>query len=132
MIKLPQKLDFNGQNSNLEPVCLPTSDDEGRTCYVTGWGLTSNNGEVSPVLKEAKASIQEDNICRTSLGSKMFNQEEVCASTLFGADAAANGDSGGPLQCQMANGVWVQIIKSDCSTLGLKLYTRMKKPYNVM
>ena len=86
-----------------------TSDDEGRTCYVTGWGLTANNGDVSTVLKEVKASIQEENICRTSWGSKMFNQEKECAGTLFGADSAANGESGGPLQCQLANGVWVQI-----------------------
>lgn len=49
LIKLKNPIKFN---RNVRPVCLPKSDfDPGTICYITGWGLTAERGNVSQVNK---------------------------------------------------------------------------------
>jgi hypothetical protein len=50
LIKLKQKLDFNGKHKHLRPICLPNSnitvkDLIGSECVVTGWGKTYSSGK---------------------------------------------------------------------------------------
>ena len=47
LIKLKNPIKFN---SNVRPVCLPTTDfDAGTNCYITGWGDTTDRGKESQV-----------------------------------------------------------------------------------
>jgi len=50
LIKLKQKLDFNGKHKHLRPICLPNSnitvkDLIGSECIVIGWGKTNTSGK---------------------------------------------------------------------------------------
>ena len=50
LIKLKNPIKFN---SNVRPVCLPTTDfAPGTNCYVTGWGDTTEGGNSSQVKKQ--------------------------------------------------------------------------------
>ena len=50
LIELKNPIKFN---SNVRPVCLPTTDfDAGTDCYVTGWGRTMEGGIFAEVNKD--------------------------------------------------------------------------------
>ncbi len=49
LIKLQNPIQFN---NNVRPVCLPTTDfAPGTNCYITGWGTTTEGGNLSQVDK---------------------------------------------------------------------------------
>ena len=49
LIKLKKLIKFN---SNVRPVCLPTMDfAPGTNCSVTGWGYTTEGGNIAQVTK---------------------------------------------------------------------------------
>ena len=48
LIKLKEPFNFN---INVRPVCLPTVDfPPGTNCYVTGWGATTERGNIAQVF----------------------------------------------------------------------------------
>lgn len=79
----------------------------GRPAYVTGWGSTSEGGEISEILKEALVPVIDDGTCAQPAvnGSVGFSAETMfCAGHLAGGTDSCQGDSGGPLQAPIDGG----------------------------
>lgn len=92
------ELDGEFMYPRVEPL---SRDDEnlalpGTTATVIGWGLTSNNGQGSPVLKKLEADIISNAECQTLLGSNI-RDVTICAGMQGSSQSVCNGDSGGPL-----------------------------------
>ena len=70
----------------------------GSTCYVAGWGLTSETSRLSEVLKSVDVKTFEDRRCEQMQAHS--RQEMICAGWFGGGQDACQGDSGGPLICE--------------------------------
>uniref|UniRef100_A0A8C1VN06 Peptidase S1 domain-containing protein n=1 Tax=Cyprinus carpio TaxID=7962 RepID=A0A8C1VN06_CYPCA len=88
-------------NELVQPVCIPAPSHaftSGTSCFVTGWGVLSEEGELATLLQEATVSIISHNTC-----SKMYDDavtpRMLCAGNIQGGVDACQGDSGGPLVC---------------------------------
>ena len=79
----------------------------GTTATVIGWGLTSNNGQGSEVLKKLEADIITNADCQTLLGNNILDAT-ICAGMQGSAESVCNGDSGGPLMVPY-RGRWLQV-----------------------
>lgn len=108
-MKVDQNIDFK-KHKYIQPICLRRSESgiDRNRCYATGWGTVEEKGKSSPVLKEVKLPILDNNSCRSFWGSTYRSQYQVCAGYKEGGRDTCQGDSGGPLSCQLANGVWIQ------------------------
>lgn len=77
---------------------LPNDDDDNNEFFVSGWGLTSETGLVSPLLNFVAVHLINQNTCSknyqyiATISSKMF-----CAGYPQGGKDSCQGDSGGPL-----------------------------------
>ena len=94
----------------IRPICLPKKDIDfmpGEYCFVTGFGLTEEDGEVSTKLQEAQIPIVSRETCQKTFPLKKLSPRMFCAGFAEGGIDACQGDSGGPLVCQMA-GSWYQ------------------------
>jgi len=100
---------FSGGLAGLIPVVSPNQAAlwaPGRTATVTGWGLTSDGGDASTVLRKVSVPIVSDSACQGAYGSEMISSVMVCAGQA-GRDSC-QGDSGGPLAVRNGAG-WVQV-----------------------
>ena len=98
------ELDGEFMYPRVEPL---SRDDEnqaapGTTATVIGWGLTSNNGQGSPVLKKLDADIISNAECQTLLGNNI-QDVTICAGMQGSSQSVCNGDSGGPLLVPFGN-----------------------------
>jgi len=71
-----------------------------------GWGLTSEGGQGSAVLKKLEAEIISNDECKTHLDTAILDVT-ICAGKLGSSEATCNGDSGGPLMVPY-RGRWLQ------------------------
>ncbi|XP_032904343.1 chymotrypsin-like elastase family member 2A [Amblyraja radiata] len=109
-------------SSEIKPGCIPTAGSvlsNNYPCYITGWGLLYTDGPIADNLQQALLPVVDHATC-----SKMdwwgygVRKTMVCAGG-DGIVAGCNGDSGGPLNCQAADGSWaVHGIASFVSSLG--------------
>jgi hypothetical protein len=79
----------------------------GREAFASGWGTTSEGGEISAILKEALLPIIDDGTCGQPeiYGAFGFDASlMVCAGYLAGGQDSCQGDSGGPLQSPIDGG----------------------------
>ncbi|XP_017312835.2 transmembrane protease serine 3 [Ictalurus punctatus] len=100
LIKLMQPLTFNGQ---VQPICLPNYDEgfsSGSMCWISGWGATKIDGEVSVSLHSALVPLLSIQEC----GVPGLSPWNICAGILTDGTGTCQGDSGGPLACQAS--VW--------------------------
>nr|XP_047904584.1 chymotrypsin-like elastase family member 3B [Anser cygnoides] len=92
---------------------------DGYPCYLSGWGRLSTGGPLPDRLQEALMPVVDHEHCTQPdwWGSLAIRTTMICAG---GAEkAGCNGDSGGPLNCQAADGHWeVHGIASFVSGLG--------------
>ncbi len=72
-----------------------------------GWGLTSEGGESSDVLKKLNSVIISNDECRTHLGDNIV-AATICAGKLGASESICNGDSGGPLMVPFRQR-WLQV-----------------------
>ncbi len=72
-----------------------------------GWGLTSDGGQASAVLKKLQAEIISNDECRTHLGDHVLDST-ICAGKLGSNESICDGDSGGPLMVPY-RGRWMQV-----------------------
>ncbi|KFD62834.1 hypothetical protein M514_05526, partial [Trichuris suis] len=82
------------------PVCLPKQGDPlpfGKTCFVSGWGTTSEYGSSSTVLRQVEVEVLQYDKCYKKLDEKMY----FCAGIMAGGRDSCQGDSGGPLVCDV-------------------------------
>ncbi|NWH40463.1 DDN1 protein, partial [Chloropsis hardwickii] len=88
-------------NKKVRPISLPTSKKRlkpGAECSVSGWGWTSWRGPRSPVMREVKLKVQNEEICQ-QLFTKYQRQSMICVGDEKSKKAPYRGDSGGPLVC---------------------------------
>lgn len=94
-------------------VCLPKKgeDEQGNTCFISGWGYTrktSGSGGVSPkILQEVSGPIWRYADCKAKWAPNNFevNPKVYCFGNVNGQNyGVCNGDSGGPMSCQSASG----------------------------
>ena len=90
----------------VRPVCLPDESitfRSGTSCYVTGFGVTEQGGEVSTTLQEASVPIVPHETCQAAYKTKTITPRMFCAGFAKGGIDACQGDSGGPLVCKNDN-----------------------------
>ncbi|CAL9697990.1 unnamed protein product [Knipowitschia caucasica] len=88
-------------NDLVQPVCIPApshSFTTGTSCYVTGWGVLMEDGELASRLQEASVKIINRKACN-KLYDEAVTPRMLCAGNLQGGVDACQGDSGGPLVC---------------------------------
>ncbi|XP_062990604.1 ovochymase-1 [Elgaria multicarinata webbii] len=96
----------------VQPICLPHKGDlfeAGTLCVVSGWGRVSEAGAVSDILQEVELPIIDDRTCSEllrALNLPPVQSSMLCAGFPDGGRDACKGDSGGPLACRKASGVW--------------------------
>lgn len=81
--------------------------EPGTTATTIGWGLTSEGGSASPLLKKLESQIISNDECKTHLDSAVVDAT-ICAGMLGASESTCNGDSGGPLMVPF-RGRWVQV-----------------------
>ncbi|KAK2845821.1 hypothetical protein Q7C36_010675 [Tachysurus vachellii] len=102
--------------------CLPPAGSilpNNYPCYITGWGRISTGGPISDKLQQALMPIVDHATCsKPDWWGALLKDTLLCAGG-DGIVAGCNGDSGGPLNCQNAEGLWeVHGIASFVSGLG--------------
>ena len=95
------------------PLITPAEADRltapGAPAVTIGWGLTSEDGGVSNILREVNLQIVSPAACNApaaydgSIGKLM-----ICAGFARGGKDACQGDSGGPMMVKDASGNYVQ------------------------
>ena len=66
------------------------------TSTIAGWGLTSEGGSSSSVLRQASVPIVSNTICQIYVSYTIYSSQ-VCAGYASGGIDACQGDSGGPI-----------------------------------
>lgn len=79
----------------------------GTIATTIGWGLTSDGGQSSAVLKKLEAEIISNDECQTHLSDNILDST-ICAGKLGSSESICNGDSGGPLMIPYRNR-WLQV-----------------------
>ncbi|XP_056400081.1 chymotrypsin-C-like isoform X2 [Hyla sarda] len=106
LIKLSEPVQVS---DTVQPACLPADGavlSHDFPCYVTGWGRLYTNGPIADNLQQALLPVVDHATCSKSdwWGSQVTT-DMVCAGG-DGIVSGCNGDSGGPLNCQAADGSW--------------------------
>uniref|UniRef100_A0A8B9LAK7 pancreatic elastase II n=1 Tax=Astyanax mexicanus TaxID=7994 RepID=A0A8B9LAK7_ASTMX len=119
LIKLQTPVQFS---DTISPACLPPSGQvlpNNYPCYVTGWGRLWTGGPLADNLQQALLPVVDHATCtKPDWWGNLVTTQMVCAGG-DGQLASCNGDSGGPLNCQRADGTWdVDGIVSFGSSLG--------------
>ncbi|KAK1801212.1 hypothetical protein P4O66_022912, partial [Electrophorus voltai] len=119
LIKLQTPVQFS---DTIKPACLPKDGQvlpNATPCYVTGWGRLWTGGPTPDILQQALLPVVDHQTCsQPDWWGSLVTEKMVCAGG-DGLLSSCNGDSGGPLNCQSANGSWdVQGVVSFGSSLG--------------
>lgn len=111
-----------------KPINLPKEGlilKEGVTAYVTGWGATSETGNLSGKLRVTKVPVLSQVGCRRIYGNHSITSRMFCAGNSIGGKDSCQGDSGGPL---MVNEILYGIVSwgYGCGRPGLPgVYTNV-------
>ncbi|XP_062512999.1 complement C2-like isoform X3 [Corticium candelabrum] len=108
LLRLDKNVTFN---RFVRPICLyqdpiyyqnSSNVHVGRRVIVIGWGrYSSSHLALSPVLREATVTIQNNSQCDRLLGYRKLTDSMLCARG--NKEDACYGDSGGPMMCQDVN-----------------------------
>ncbi|XP_051847357.1 chymotrypsin-C [Antechinus flavipes] len=106
LIKLAEPVELS---DTIQVACLPPKDSllsQDYPCYVTGWGRLWTNGPIADALQQGFLPAVDHATCtQKDWWGTMVTQNMVCAGG-DGVISGCNGDSGGPLNCEAANGAW--------------------------
>lgn len=87
-------------------------------CYITGWGKTRTNGQLSQTLQQAYLPSVDYSICSSSsYWGSTVKTTMVCAGG-DGVRSGCQGDSGGPLHCLVNGQYSVHGVTSFVSSMG--------------
>uniref|UniRef100_A0AAY4CRN2 Peptidase S1 domain-containing protein n=1 Tax=Denticeps clupeoides TaxID=299321 RepID=A0AAY4CRN2_9TELE len=119
LIKLSEPVTLS---DTVELGCIPPTESilpNDYPCYITGWGRLYTGGPIADNLQQALMPVVDHETCsKPDWWSIAVRTTMVCAGG-DGIVAGCNGDSGGPLNCKNADGVWeVHGIASFVSGLG--------------
>ncbi|XP_065380280.1 transmembrane protease serine 12 [Macaca fascicularis] len=93
-------------NDYIQPICLPFDVfqilDGNTKCFISGWGRTKEEGNVTNILQDAEVHYISREMCNSerSYGGIIPNTS-FCAGDEDGAFDTCRGDSGGPLMCYL-------------------------------
>ncbi|XP_072828904.1 transmembrane protease serine 12 isoform X2 [Vicugna pacos] len=93
-------------NDYIQPICLPFGVfqklNRKTKCFITGWGRTKEEGNITKKLQEAEVHYISRNFCNSekSYGGIIPNTS-FCAGDEDGVFDTCRGDSGGPLMCYL-------------------------------
>ncbi|NXU48010.1 CEL2A elastase, partial [Turnix velox] len=123
LIKLTEHVPLS---DHIKLACLPPSQSiltSNTACYVTGWGRLQTNGALPDDLQQGLLLVVDYATCsRPGWWGSSVKRTMVCAGG-DGITSSCNGDSGGPLNCQGADGRWeVHGVVSFGSALGCNYY----------
>jgi secreted trypsin-like serine protease len=105
--------------------------NDGRVCYITGWGRIDGGGLLPENLREASIDLLTEVECTTYWTDLSISTSQVCIfDEVNQAKGACNGDSGGPLVCALATGGYELVGltswgRTGCSTEFPSVYTRV-------
>ncbi|XP_057343857.1 transmembrane protease serine 12-like [Manis pentadactyla] len=90
----------------IQPICLPfdvfQNLDPNTKCFVSGWGRTTEEGNVTNMLQEAEVHYISRNICNSEKSyGNIIPSTSFCAGDEDGVFDTCRGDSGGPLMCYL-------------------------------
>ncbi|KAM8939364.1 transmembrane protease serine 11B-like protein [Pelodytes ibericus] len=93
----------------IRPICLPEMSDvfpDGLSCYITGWGVLYENGDLSSVLEQAEVKMISYSQCSSGqMYGSLIGPSMICAGYVTGMIDSCQGDSGGPLSAEV-NSTW--------------------------
>ncbi|CAI9169453.1 unnamed protein product [Rangifer tarandus platyrhynchus] len=92
------------------PICIAPPDLtlSSLSCWATGWGSISQQGDTSNKLQEVQLPLVPLYLCRQLYGQTNIQPDMLCAGNFRDMKTACEGDSGSPLVCEF-NHTWVQI-----------------------
>ncbi|KAF8787876.1 Clotting factor B like protein [Argiope bruennichi] len=118
VVRLKEPINFE---SNVRPICLPTSPEIrrkqllGKEVTVTGWGDQDFGGKRATILREVTVKVINISSCDKSYepvrGSTLprgITRQFICAGVPEGGKDACQRDSGGPLML-LENSVWILV-----------------------
>ncbi|XP_075046687.1 chymotrypsin-like elastase family member 3B [Mixophyes fleayi] len=114
-------------NDKVQLGCLPPVErllTNGHQCYGTGWGTIYTNGPQALVLQQAVLPVVDHAHCTQPDWWGSFIDESLLCAGGFGQDCC-NSDSGGPLNCQAADGRW---YIEGITSFGTAKCNTLKKP----
>ncbi|XP_062874286.1 elastase 3 like isoform X1 [Trichomycterus rosablanca] len=119
LIKLSEHVTLS---DTVQLACIPPAGTiltNNYPCYITGWGRLSTGGPIADKLQQALMPVVDHATCsKPDWWGPLLKDSLLCAGG-DGIVAGCNGDSGGPLNCRNAEGVWeVHGIASFVSGLG--------------
>lgn len=132
IIHIAQPLDFSG--SRVKAICLPpttsTSYVENPNCYITGWGLTSEDGEQSDSLKRIGTDVIAPLHCELRMNNRTSLPTETCCfDEVKRAESPCEGDMGGPVACAVNARFYVAGVGSrlprNCDARIPTIYTKV-------
>merc|ERR1712002_189199 len=87
--------------AEFEPVCLPEDGyDFTGFATVTGWGTTSEGGNLADILQEVVVPIVDDKTCNKDYDPDYKIYDSMICAGEKGKDSC-QGDSGGPMHCEL-------------------------------
>ncbi|CAG2108900.1 unnamed protein product [Medioppia subpectinata] len=110
LYKLTEPLDLQGQHSYLQPICMPPRTlnlAPGTMVEATGWGYTSDTSGPPDTLNQIALPVVNNPVCKRRWDYLFDASGQLCAGYQEAGHNICHGDSGGPLNYQLANGAWV-------------------------
>ncbi|MFD2180066.1 trypsin-like serine protease [Veronia pacifica] len=126
-------------SSEYKPAKLPTAQIEqqyagvgSQNVVVSGWGLTSNRGSQSDVLREVVLPVISNSSCSSELRSNLPSSVICGGGTLNGRQVSAcNGDSGGPYAVTVGSDVYsIGTVSWGKQCRGATVFTRTSSYLN--
>lgn len=113
-------------------VCLPDdvpAAEEGKDCWITGWGRTHGNSASREYLQQASVPIVGEQRCKWAYMGQI-DKTMICAGLDRGGVDSCQGDSGGPMVCKYGSRFVIQGVTSfgnGCARPGkYGVYSRVK------
>ncbi|XP_040835099.1 serine protease 40-like [Ochotona curzoniae] len=102
-------------NSHILPACVPEANLHlyvDTACWISGWGMITEDGEQPKALQQAKIFTMENQMCSSFFPPPpnadpsdivTVQEEMICAADFRNPPSICRGDSGGPLVCFLNN-----------------------------
>ncbi|MET0403824.1 MAG: serine protease [Cystobacter sp.] len=85
-------------NTVASPIALSHTDPAaGRTCDLSGFGMTGEEGSLQTVLRHAYLNVLPRRACKAAYGNGAITHRQMCAGVEEGGRGGCQGDSGAPM-----------------------------------